>query len=183
MIYSIWHKRRTHEYPSTKYLGKNKLQSGFKSNIDFDVPSMPLSANVIEHPADQFCHRCQSIFSQLDSFRRLAESEGGFAHYDLAELERSYKHGCPFGAFIAQDSRGFDTMKSRGDRGIVLNSTPRAFSGGLVDLEPGHVDYLWVWYKGNTGRLHLAEFLDLSTPIGTLPCGLMEASEVSLTWG
>ena len=128
---------------------------------------MSLSANLIEYSADQFCHQCESIFSQPDSFGRLAESES-FAHYDLEEVRSSYEHGCPFYAFIAQDGWRIEAMKSRGDRNVVLDSASRAFSGGPIDLEPGHIDYLRVWDKGKTRRLHMADFLNSSTPIGTL---------------
>ncbi|KAL9127217.1 MAG: hypothetical protein Q9217_003855 [Psora testacea] len=50
---------------------------------------MSLATTVIEYTAEKYCHLCQSIFSQPDSFQRLVESEEGFAHYDLEELEHN----------------------------------------------------------------------------------------------
>ena len=127
---------------------------------------MSTSANVIEYSADQYCDRCRSIFSQPDSFYRLADSEEGLAHHELDDLVRSYQEGCPFCAFLVDSDRQIDMMREQGVRNLVLDIASMAFSGVPRDYEPGHVDFLRLYHRLGNGRLKGAGFVGLSAPIG-----------------
>ena len=127
---------------------------------------MSTAPPVVEYSAGQYCSRCQVLFSEPDSFHRLAESDEGYMHYDADELEASCQRGCPFCQRLAEGGT-IEIMRARKARHLVLDIGSWSFSGDPADFRPGHVDCLRLWYRYPNDRLGFATWVKICAPIGS----------------